>query len=560
MRAAITPSDRRATWTALGLLLALWLGHVIANFVWLKLDTRPPYWDMAGHAITAINFSRLPYFTDFPTALQGLFTLGTYPPFVHLISAPLAFLSRPTMDLLTGTLAIFLGVLIFSIYGLARDFGGRMAGLLAAFIVTMYPLVYGLGRHYLLDVPLVAMVTLSIWLLVRTDEFARRNGAVVWGLSLGLGMLTKWTFVIFVAGPFLVVAVRAGRVRSRRRLLNVALAAVMATVVAAPWYLCNLRSLLEFLGHMPIYARAEGDPVVGSLESWGYYLQAFVNDQVLLPFALFFGVGLIVLLMRRKFRYETAMLMSWIAVPYLVASLLYNKDPRYTMPYLPAVAIVTALGLTLLPSRPLKRGLVALLVLYAVVQFSGLSWGLSNRLPAGVLPGRVTVQVGSASLPLYAEGVHIASPPRTEDWQVEAVLHDIGRSGESPPKAESLTLAVLSDTPGFDQNAFKYYALADRLAISIFAVTGVLEMSDAHARVLASDYIITKTGSLGPAWTTGQGSQFTKALSAPSSKLRLQFELLKQYTLPDGSIGQLYRRASWSGKHSRRGGLCTSAL
>jgi hypothetical protein len=292
---------------------------------------------------------------------------------------------------------------------------------------------------------------------------------------------------------------------------------------------------------MSVPARAEGNAAATSLASWSYYLQAFVNDQVLLPFALFFALGLIVLLIKCRFSREVVFLLCWISIPYL-AFLNFYKDPRYTMPYLPAVAIITAWGLALLRPRAVRVGAIALLSAYAVFQFVGLGWGLSERLPAGLLPRRVDMCVGSTCLPVYAEEVHIASPPRVENWQVQAILHDLPRSSQPRSETEFLRLAVLPNAARFEPTEFRYYALIEHLPIEIFNIPSISEAGDAQAKILASDYVIAKTGDLGPPWSLRHVSSLSEELRDPASELGRHFELVKLYDLPGGSIGELYRR------------------
>jgi 4-amino-4-deoxy-L-arabinose transferase-like glycosyltransferase len=536
-------SGRRGKWLAYGMLLILWLSHVVANYAWLKVDTRPPFWDMAAHAIQTIYFSSLRPISNFSTALHEWFMSSQYPPLVHWLAAPLAIVFWPSSDVFTAIQGLFLGILLVSTYGIASTFRGRKAGLLAAFIVSMYPLIYGLERYYLVDVPLVAMVALSNWLLVRTDHFQKRGITILYGCSLGLGMLTKWPFVVFTVGPLLVTAARGFKTHFRERAPNLVGALAAGAVIAGPWYILNLRSSIEFLGRMSVYARAEGDPLVGSLESWAYYARTLVNDQVLSLFALVFVLGLIVFLTRRRFWYEALWLGSWMAIPYVYFSISYNKDPRYTMPYLPAIAIVTALGISLLRPKVPRRFLASLSVLYSIVQFVGLSWGLSARLPYGLLPGRVSVRIGSTSLPLYAEAVHIASPPRNEDWKVQAVLGDIVHAEAASSRADLPSLVVLTDAAWFEQNVFKYYAAADQVSVRVVAITGVFEVEDAEAQISAGDYVVTKTGDLGPSWSTQQAQLFTDQLDDPSSALGRRFHLIREYPLPDGSVAKLYQRS-----------------
>jgi len=47
------------------------------------------------------------------------------------------------------------------------------------------------------------MVALSVYLLIRTDYFGNKKYSALFGLSVGLGMLTKWTYFIFLGGLFL---------------------------------------------------------------------------------------------------------------------------------------------------------------------------------------------------------------------------------------------------------------------------------------------------------------------------------------------------------------------
>jgi 4-amino-4-deoxy-L-arabinose transferase-like glycosyltransferase len=525
--------------------MTLWLGHVLANYLWLKSDARPPFWDTAGHAIAALRIASLPLTTDFPVVLKDLLfaNMGGYPPLVYHVSVPLAILFWPTVDALLGINAVFLGVLLLSTYGIGSAFGGQETGLLAAFVVSMYPILYGLARHYLLDFPLVAMVTLSIWLLIRAERFENRGASIAYGLSLGLGLLTKWTFAVFIVGPFLMAIVRALSGRSRRRLTNIALALAVGAAVAAPWYLWNLSSLLEVLDMQSVWGSSEGDPVAGSVESWVYYLQAFVNDQVLLPFAAFLVLGFAASMARGKRQYGPVLLVCWIVLPYLVLSNLVNKDPRFTMPYLPAMAVVTALGLVQVRPRVLRMGLIAFLVLFAAFQFAGLSYGLSRWLPAGLLPAQFLVPVGSTRLRVYAEEVHIASPPRSEEWPAQVMLHEMTDSAERTGIPEPLKLTVVPNVPCLEPNVFAYYALVENLSVHVLGVTGVIPIDDARHRISSSDFVVAKTGEQGPAWTVQDAKLLTSGLSNRSGELGCQFDLINEYPLPDGSIGLLYQHA-----------------
>ncbi|MER3412370.1 MAG: 4-amino-4-deoxy-L-arabinose transferase, partial [Thermoleophilia bacterium] len=83
-------------------------------------------------------------------------------------------------------------------YGLGRRLWGRGTGLLAALLVATSPMLASLFKDFMLDAPLTAMTALALYLLVRSQELARRGASIALGVACGLGMLTKWSFGLYL--------------------------------------------------------------------------------------------------------------------------------------------------------------------------------------------------------------------------------------------------------------------------------------------------------------------------------------------------------------------------
>ena len=83
------------------------------------------------------------------------------------------------------------------------------------------------------DLPLAAMVALALVLLVKSEGLQHTGWSAALGIVLGLGMLTKPPFAVYVAPP-VVWAVLAAR--DRRALRNTGLALALGAVVSLPWY------------------------------------------------------------------------------------------------------------------------------------------------------------------------------------------------------------------------------------------------------------------------------------------------------------------------------------
>jgi hypothetical protein len=211
------------------------------------------------------------------------------------------------------------------------------------------------------------------------------------------------------------------------------------------------------------------------------------------------------------------------------------------MPYLPAIALITALGLGHIRSARMARAVWAAVVVYALVQFIGLSFGLCHRVRTGLPPEPVLLRLGSAHLTLYHEDAHGASPPRAEDWHVLEILqHALQDAAASQGRSGGIRLLVVPNRPHFETRSFIFHAGAADLQVQVFPVTGK-KAKDAARELEASDYVVIKTGYLGPAWSLQDAFALTQALQDRESDVGRQFTQVGEYRLPDSSTALLYR-------------------
>src|SRR5205807_4565969 len=119
-------------------------------------------------------------------------------------------------------------------------------------------------------------------------------------------------------------------------------------------------------------AVAKGSPPVASLASLGYYLWALLKFQLfLIPFLLLV-LGLVFVFARRDVASRNLYPVLLIIGSYAISSLLRNKDVRYTLPMLPAVAVVAVSWLELLARRA-RRWLSGAIIAYSAVAFLAVS-------------------------------------------------------------------------------------------------------------------------------------------------------------------------------------------
>ncbi len=175
--------QRRRVWWAEGLpgVGMLWVIGAIADRLWFTLDHSVPGWDQGGHLTRAMMYWRLVQQADWLSGAwwHSFWAASTkYPPLIYGLTVPFFNLFGTSFDTATLINLPFSAILLLSVYGLGAYLFTMPAGLMAAAICWMMPGLYRVRLDYLIDYPLVALVTLSFLCLT-----------VWWGKAKG-----QWQF------------------------------------------------------------------------------------------------------------------------------------------------------------------------------------------------------------------------------------------------------------------------------------------------------------------------------------------------------------------------------
>src|SRR5215831_6954383 len=193
---------RREKTLCLTLLLAIITFSVVNTAVWVLFDTRPPRWDEAYYLTLSLKHHAALTSGGVSVLVQSLLGLDrNRPPLVPALAA-LAQLLFGRWD--EAAFAVNLGafvVALLAVYGQGARLASPWCGLLAAALLALYPGVFSLARLFVLDFCDMALVALALYCLVRTPGFSQRRPALALGLVVGLGLLCRAFFPIFLIGP-----------------------------------------------------------------------------------------------------------------------------------------------------------------------------------------------------------------------------------------------------------------------------------------------------------------------------------------------------------------------
>ena len=347
----------------MAIIFLIWLLGAIGDRIWFWLDHSVPAWDQADYLNGALNYGYA--LQDFQWLSEewrrSLWLLSNkIPPLHYILTAPWLNLFGKSEDIASLVMLGYSAVLLIAVYGFGKTLFNKKVGILAAIICQVLPGLYFYRLEFLLDFPLTALVFCSFWLLTVWKQ--KKNSwlmAILFGISLGLSLLLKQTAIFFLITP--IIWVGFGFLKSRRwmRVFQLFISIAISFVLCFPWYRTNWLLILTSSKRATIdSAIAEGDPALNSLDAWFYYLKT-------LPYLLSWHlliipvVGLLIYLaakvlkkpswtssqLRLKYPQELRWLLVYIVGGYLWSSLNVNKDARYILPLLPAIALLIALGI-----------------------------------------------------------------------------------------------------------------------------------------------------------------------------------------------------------------------
>jgi len=426
----------------LGLVALGWVALALVAVAWLAIDRRPPEWDHANHLERAMLCTRDIRAGDVRAILERS---SFYPPLATCTAGAFGLVLPPDAAA-TAALVVFLGLGMLAVYLLGRRLANGETGVAAALLFGGAPFVVYSTLLFQLDLPLAAMVALALVVLLASADFTRLGVALAVGVVFGLGMLTKPTFALYVAPVALLALIRGGR----RGVLGAGLATLVAATLSLPWFGPRLFGLGAQVDARAFAQAAEaGHPDPFTLMGLTFYLRWLGYQLGLLTAALALA-GIVVAAIRRQWFLLVAAL-----APFVVLEVIRNKNLRYSLPVLGALAVLAALTLDTLPARVRRVAAIALVAVGAV-QVSTITAGVP---PNTLLPWLKTwwLPTAVASRDDWRHHEILALLERDRRGaQASLVTGDPGRVPLFPS-----TVSVVPNFAVFSVSNFRYYALRD---------------------------------------------------------------------------------------------------
>jgi 4-amino-4-deoxy-L-arabinose transferase-like glycosyltransferase len=294
-------------------------------------------------------------------------------------------------------------------YWAALAFFGRRGAFLTAALMATCIILMVEARLAKTDAMLTAcsvavMGGLARAYLSRGAGVLPRRALLIFWTGFALGILIKGPLVLMFAG--FAAAVLSYKERSARWLLTLRpwLGLLFTLVVVLPWFVAiAIKSGGEF------FAASVGKDMLGKVGTaqkyhWappGFYLLSFF--ATFWPGAILAAIAVPFAWIHRR-EEPVAFALAWIVPSWIVFEAVPTKLPHYTLPLLPAVAIVTVMAIArhfVGPHRPaakLATVLIPFIPVGLTVGLTAANWSFDGMLPFRALPALIV----SSLLALWA--------------------------------------------------------------------------------------------------------------------------------------------------------------
>ncbi|MFA5796522.1 MAG: glycosyltransferase family 39 protein [Candidatus Woesearchaeota archaeon] len=454
------------------ILLILILFQAGQLFLWIKEDKAPPAWDQSWHSLISVDRYNQLFQKDSSYGTKQLeksypifgFARNYYPPFFHYTSTFSYLLFGVNYDAALFTNIFYIIIMVISCYAIGKKLDTSSTGVLLAFIIVVLPVYSLLSRDYLIDYALASMVALGYCLLLYSDNFQKMGYSIAFGIIFGLGMLTKWTYALFLFVPLLfsLYQLTAATIKTKnyQRIISAGSAFLCAAIIMLLWYTpLRIRTLFSQLsafsnlssGAVPLWSRSTD------------YLFTILNGYTALFFVLFIVATITLLqegIRHKKHLGLTISLLLTILFTYGVLSSISNHDTRYIAPIYVFLATITALGVMHYCRKlSIKKQYILAIVLIIV----GAGYNIAYNSPT------INVQYTATSIPIIntmGKYPEINPPIRGED--ITEILSVINRTNTK----RSFSVCIIAESPYLNDVNVPYYSVLGKYNVSVMFGNG----------------------------------------------------------------------------------------
>ena len=259
---------------------------------------------------------------------------------------------------------LFFGLLLIALYLLAKHLFNTSTAFLALMIVSLYPGIYYMSRKFHIEFGLMWIVVISVYFLLKSDFFTKRNFSVISGIALGIGLMTKPSFPLFVFPLFfycVFVGFKKALIDKKKKVfVNVFLLCALSCIIAGHRYLRP--DMLRMYGITRFFHEPRGEPI--------YQYIIYFYERLLQPYYFILFIIAAIWFMKYEKRELKVIFLWWFLPAILYFSFMFHgKETRYILPLLPVMGLISARAIDAIKWKKVKYCVIGICLVYGLAQY-----------------------------------------------------------------------------------------------------------------------------------------------------------------------------------------------
>ncbi|MBI3820964.1 MAG: glycosyltransferase family 39 protein [Planctomycetes bacterium] len=527
---------------------ALWLGTASRSHYWEQVAA----WDWSNYGSSALVMKHT-IEEKGPGGIVDawIYTSGAHTPFLQLCSAMLMFVFGESRFVCESVLIIFTFLFAWSTLKVIELLYDPPTARWSLILYFCFPVLIFVSNVYLLEHPMAAFFSLSMWMMIKSGGFRRWGPSLLFGVFAGLACVTRLMSFVYYVGPAVVGFVWIARGPDKlNSYLKFVVAGAVALGIAATWYVPNYSAIKAYVGGVTFGGRAKAftggnSPI--SLDTVFYYFTCIVNEAPGFPLAVILAAGGAALVIYRKLpRIRGGPMSIMIVLAALDFLVIFPSGQRvgarYFLPLMPIVAILMVRTIQLTPWAAWRAILILLTAANAAFHLLSLTIFLQVPMPEsnGPTPLLFGVQLWNHR-PLFLGMASAVDMEPGMDLRAPEIVARI----EEAHSADSDRIFVMSDHPFIQVHSIKFESLLQKKHWTFGAAETLQlwdgpEFDEAVVReAKAYEILVVRTGG----YNYGTFRSFGDIAKRAAGSGRVRFrEIGDAIYLGDGSLVRVYNR------------------
>jgi len=354
------------------IILSLLAFHAINNIAVINMDKGPLYADSADLFESSLKYWELFNRKDLDSynaknRFVEFVDSTDRTPLLPLVATVNYYFFGVSEKVAIHTNLLYLALMFICTYYIGiYFFKNKKIALFSVFLLSMYPIIFGMSRVFIRDYSAISLNLLSTLILL-----GNKKRTVAWGILsgviIGLTLLNRVTNIFFIVWPLFYFIKETCKLSKNKRISILAGFFLSSGLIMSIWYPLGF---IKYLSDYKIawqslsYARIN----IFSFKSLTYYFDSLINNQIYGFFSFIFAISLIIIF-QKKLKTNIKSCFILIFIPLLFFTFIASKQNRFTISYLPYIALITSYGIFQIKNKIVLKILLSLTVLVSFSQF-----------------------------------------------------------------------------------------------------------------------------------------------------------------------------------------------